>query len=84
MQVAFPADYFRPIYANKNGAFEVSIKEIYSYENQELNDDFIKEKLGFETKEKLFVINFKSVINYANCCGWECLLVSQISFVLLL
>ena len=54
VQVAFPADYFRPVYANKNGSFEVSINEVYSYENQELNDDFIKEKLGFETKEKLF------------------------------
>ena len=54
VQVLFPADYFKPKYANKKGDFEVTVKEVYAYENQELNDDFIKEKLGFENKEKLF------------------------------
>jgi trigger factor len=54
VQVTFPADYFKPIYANKNGVFEVTVKEIYSYETQELNDVFIKEKLGFETRQQLF------------------------------
>ncbi len=54
VQVLFPNDYFKPKYANKNGDFEVTVKEVYAYENQELNDDFIKEKLGFENKEKLF------------------------------
>ncbi len=54
VQVLFPADYFKPKYANKNGIFEVTIKEVYTYEDQELNDDFIKEKLGFDNREKLF------------------------------
>ena len=54
VQVLFPNDYFKPKYANKNGTFEVTIKEVYTYEDQALNDDFIKEKLGFENREKLF------------------------------
>jgi trigger factor len=54
VQVLFPADYFKPKYANKNGTFEVTIKEVYAYEDEQLNDSFIKEKLGLENREKLF------------------------------
>jgi len=39
--VHFPADYFRPKYISKTGQFQVSIKEIYCYENQEFSDEFI-------------------------------------------
>jgi len=53
VKVKFPKDYQNSEYAGKAAEFEVKINEVLISELPEINDEFIKNNFGVESKEKL-------------------------------
>jgi trigger factor len=53
VKVKFPKEYHNATYAGKAAEFEVKINEILTAEMPEINEEFIKNNFGLESKEKL-------------------------------
>jgi trigger factor len=53
VKVKFPKEYQKEEFAGKAAEFEVKINEVLTAEMPEINDEFIKNNFGLETKQKL-------------------------------
>ncbi len=53
VKVKFPKEYHNATFAGKSAEFEVKINEILTAEMPEINDEFIKNTFGLESKDKL-------------------------------
>jgi len=53
VKVKFPKEYHKEEFAGKAAEFEVKINEVLTAENPEVNDEFIKNTFGIESKDKL-------------------------------
>lgn len=53
VKVKFPKEYHNAEYAGKAAEFEVKINEVLAAEMPEINDEFIKNTFGLESKAKL-------------------------------
>ncbi len=69
VNVAFPADYFRPNLAGKNAIFAVEMISILKAENQQLDNDFIQNATGYKDIEELKDAIFDEMnVNYSATC----------------
>ncbi len=67
VKVKFPKDYQKAEFAGKAAEFEVKVNEVLVAENPEINDEFIKENFGMDSKDKLMEAVTKQIEdNYNN------------------
>ena len=53
VKVKFPKEYHKEEFAGKAAEFDVKVNEVLTSEMPEINDEFIKNNFGLETKQKL-------------------------------